>query len=84
MLNRDHSSRGKTSSIAGAIYLIENWYLRIAWTQKISVQRVADAVVNSPCSRHQCLADNLAAKHTLPAVDRAVAAKQINLYRFEV
>ena len=48
------------------------------------MQRVDQPVLDGARRRHQRLPHHLSAEHALPAILRAVAAKQIDLQLFEV
>ena len=69
MLDRYHSSGGEASAVADPVHGVENGDRGVARAQEIAVQRMGPPVVRDRAgSRHQCLADDLAAVYPLPAL----------------
>jgi hypothetical protein len=68
MLDRDDPAGGERAPIPDPVDFVDNRDRRIARAHKIAVQRMGVPVgINRFAGGHQCLANHLAAKNTLPA-----------------
>ncbi len=84
MLNGRDAAGGEALAVARAIHLVEDRHRRIARTDEVGVQRVADAGVDGAVGGDQRLRDHLAAEDTLHAVVWRLAAKKVHLDPFDV
>ena len=79
VLDGRHPAGGERLAVAGAIDLIEDRHGRIARTNEIAVQRVADTLLDRAIGRQQRLADDQAAEDARPLLVRRQAAEQVHL-----
>jgi hypothetical protein len=86
VLDRDHPAGGEALAVADAVDLVDDRDRGIATEHEIGVQRMRwpAADIDGAACRHQRLADDLPAEHTLAADLGGAAAKQVHLELLEV
>ena len=83
MLKRHHTTIGKVSAIATAIYFVIDRCIDIAWQLKIRMQRVYQAPLDRLARCRYCLPQYLPAINLQAAHIAALATKQIFVETFE-
>ena len=84
VLDRSDPAGRVAFAVAQPLDFIDDWNLRIARKDEITVQRMRQPAFDGAACRHHRLPDHLTAEHPLPAGFRAVAAKHVHLDRLEI
>ena len=84
VLDCDHAAVGKTATVAGAVDLVHDRRIGITRTQKVCVQRMHGTIFDRTTGGDQRLAEHLPAEDLRITNIAALAAKYIELDRFQV
>ena len=84
VLDGDDASGAKRSAVSNNLDFVDDRDRWVTGPKEVRVERMNDAVLHGPGGCHQRLACNLAAKHSLAHVVRALTSKNALFHPFEV
>jgi hypothetical protein len=86
MLDRHHASCGEALAVADAVDLVQDRGGGVAWSEEVRVERVHETIrfVDRAGRRHERLAGDLAAEHSLPVLVGRAPTEDVHLDHLEV